>query len=396
MFESTILRSSKDNSPISVGQIAEALLYYQRVHIFIDRGTLFNLIKQLGIDRFLVLLEHPEISAVYCEEMLCVSSDPEKRSPFYSLLTAFFAGTQSHGKLRKLQDRLELELKQKGYQESEAMRFSRIFTKKVPKRKFSGDYFLKGGIVNAARSDLLDDVFIRKAVRSIITNETGSDTLCDNLKFEVTDSINGQLFVDTNIDLSLINQRRLRLRSSAEPLTIAHLLSKILNARADLALASFYGGDFVTSEISSSIIQVRHAELLRRTYLNAEMRQEFTNIVLPDSPSISEVIDSGERTFDEFLKLLDEAKKFKKWINGVNPDEGLIRSYQQDVSSPGWIQKLPAKVLRYVFTSQIGDFTENPFAEKIAGLADSFIIDKLFKGWRPNHFIDSKLSRFIE
>lgn len=396
MFENTILRSSKDSSPISAGQIAEALLYYQRVHIFIGRGTLFNLIQQLGINRFLALLERPEISAVYCEEMLFVSSDPEERAPFYSLLTAFFAGTQNHGKLRKLQDRLEWELKQKGYRESEAMRFSRIFTQKVPKRKFSGDYFLKGGIVSAAKSDLLDDVFVRKVMRSIITNETGDDTLCDNLKFEVIDSINGQLFVDTNIDLGLINQRRLRLQSSAEPLTIAHLLSKILNARADLALASFYGGDFVTSEISSSIIQVRHAELLKRTYLNAEMRQEFTNIVLPDSPSISEVIDSGERTFDEFLKLLDEAKKFKKWINGVNPDEGLIRSYQQDISSPGWIQKLPAKVLRYVFTSQIGDFTENPLVEKIAGLADSFIIGKLLKGWKPNHFVDNKLSKFVE
>lgn len=220
MFENTILRSSKDNSPISAGQIAEALLYYQKVHIFIDRGTLFNLIQQLGIDRFLVLLERPEISAVYCEEILCVSSDSEGRSPFYGLFTALFAGTQSHGKLRNLQDRLELELKQKGYRESEAMRFSRIFTKKVPKRKLSGNYFLKGGIVSAAKSDLLDDVFIKKAMHSIIASITGDNTFGDNLKFEVTDSINGQLFVDTNINLGLINQRRLRLQPSAEPLTM--------------------------------------------------------------------------------------------------------------------------------------------------------------------------------
>lgn len=133
MFESTILRSSKDNSPISVGQIAEALLYYQRVHIFIDRGTLFNLIKQLGIDRFLVLLEHPEISAVYCEEMLGVSSDSEGRSPFYGLLAAIFAGTQSHGKLKSLQDRLELELKQKGYQRIVSNAFFSHFYQKSSK-----------------------------------------------------------------------------------------------------------------------------------------------------------------------------------------------------------------------------------------------------------------------
>jgi hypothetical protein len=79
---------------------------------------------------------------------------------------------------------------------------------------------------------------------------------------------------------------------SVEPLTIAHLLSNILDARADLALASFYGGDFVTSAVTSSIIQVRHTELLRRSKLNVDSRRQFAEVVLPDSPSLAEVIDS--------------------------------------------------------------------------------------------------------
>jgi len=42
MFEHIVLRRTEGGLPISVGQIAEALLYYQKVHLFIDRGTLFN------------------------------------------------------------------------------------------------------------------------------------------------------------------------------------------------------------------------------------------------------------------------------------------------------------------------------------------------------------------
>jgi len=167
-----------------------------------------------------------------------------------------------------------------------------------------------------------------------------------------------------------------------------------LDARADLALASFYGGDFVTSAVTSSIIQVRHAELLRRSKLNEDSRQQFTEVVLPDSPSLAEVIDSGERSFDDFLRMLDRAARFKDWLKAVNPDEDLIRTYMRDVSSEGWVQRLPAKSLRYVLTLAL-DAT-NPVVGLFSGFVDNFVVEKLLAGWRPNHFVSGKLSQFVQ
>ncbi len=213
------------------------------------------------------------------------------------------------------------------------------------------------------------------------------------MKFEVINSDLG-MFVFTNVDLESINRRRVQAVPSVEPLTIAHLLSNILDARADLALASFYGGDFVTSAVTSSIIQVRHAELLRRSKLNVDSRQQFTEVVLPDSPSLAEVIDSGERSFDDFLCLLDRAARFKDWLKAVNPDDDLIRTYMRDVSSEGWIQRLPAKSLRYVLTLAL-DAT-NPAIGLVSGFVDNFVVEKLFSGWRPNHFVSGKLSPFVQ
>jgi hypothetical protein len=60
------------------------------------------------------------------------------------------------------------------------------------------------------------------------------------------------MFVFTNIDLESVNRRRAQAVPPVEPLTIAYLLNQILEARADLALASFYGGDFVTSRVVST------------------------------------------------------------------------------------------------------------------------------------------------
>jgi hypothetical protein len=101
---------------------------------------------------------------------------------------------------------------------------------------------------------------------------------------------------------------------------------------------SISAGKIAEAMLTSSIIQARHAELLRRSKLNAESRSTFIEVVLPDSPSIAEVADSGDRSIDEFFLLVDRAARFKDWLRAVNPDEDLIRTYLRDVSSEGWIQ----------------------------------------------------------
>lgn len=85
--------------------------------------------------------------------------------------------------------------------------------------------------------------------------------------------------------------------------------------------------------------------------------------------------------------------EINNWLKAVNPDEDLIRTYMRDISSEGWIQRLPAKKLRYVLTLAL-DAT-HPIAGLVAGFADNFIVEKLFSGWRPNHFVSGQLARFV-
>lgn len=280
-----------------------------------------------------------------------------------------------------------------GLPKKDAKQFSKAFLQRVPIRKFSGNYFLDGGIPAAAKLDLLDTEYAKQAIRQAVAAMPGGYVVGDELNLEVIESNLG-CFVFSNLNLDAINRRRSEVSPPVEPIAIAHLLSSLLDARADLALASFYGGDFVTSEVTSSIIQVRHTELLRRANLNATSRREFIEVVLPDSPSLAEVIDAGERTLDEFLLLLDKAARFKDWLKKVNPDEDLIRSYMRDITSEGWIQRLPAKSLRYILT--LGLDATNPVAGLAAGFMDNFVVEKLLSGWRPNHFIAGRLGPFLQ
>ena len=392
MFELVVLRRAEGGLPISAGQIAEALLYYRRVHVFIDRGTLFGLIKQLGPSAVLGLLQRSDFSAVYCEEILGTHTESVGAFQVQSFAAFTLAGDQTAGQLNSVTDRLPYEIERQGVDRKTAKRFADAFLRRVPVRRFSGDHFVQGGVTEAAKRDLLDITYTKQAIRRTLALSPGGYDPGESFKFDVIDTDIG-MHVFTDIDFLAINARRAGLPSPPDPLTIAHLLSTIQDARADIALASHYGGDFVTSEVASAIIRVRHEELLRRASLNQESRQQFAEVVLPDTPRLAEVIDSNERTFAEFLALLDRADRFKRWLHSVNPDEGLVRTYLRDVSSESWINSLPTKGARYVITQAL-DAT-NPVIGLVAGIVDNFLIEKLLGGWRPNHFVSKALGPFV-
>lgn len=393
MFEKTVLRRSSAGTPISSGELAEALLYYQNVHLIIDHGTFKTLVKQIGMPALLGLLKRPNVSAVYCEESVGTHTESVGAFQVHSYLAFTVTGHEKvGGHLEKRQERFEYLLQEEGYDKKQAAKSATLFLERVPVRRLTGDHYIKGGVTHAAKADLLDSEFADTAIRSALAKTPGCDALDGDFKFDVIDTDIG-FHVFTSLKLDQINQRRAMFTPSLEPLTVAMLLNHILDARADLALASFYGGDFVTSATTSAIVQVRHAELLRRTGLHAAAAAQFTEVLLPDTPALSEVIDSGERSFDEFLLLLDKAERFKQWLQAVNPDEGLVRTYIRDISSADWVQKLPAKSLRYMITGVLDQ--ANPVAGLIAGAVDNFLLEKLLGGWRPNHFVDTRLRPFV-
>lgn len=393
MFEKIVLRRSEGGAAISAGQIAEALLFYQNVHLVIDMGSFGQLVRQLGPGTLLSVLQRGDCTAVYCEESLGTHSENVGSMQTHSFVAFTLTGHEGIGTFKSREDRVAYMFRNEGVPSSDAKRFAKAFLRYAPPRKFSSDFYLNGGIPSAARRDLNDKDFVGAAVNASLARIPGATGLGDALRFDIIDSDLG-LYVFSNIDFELINRRRAGLVPSQEPVTAAHLLSNILDARADLSLASFYGGDFVSTEVTSSIIQIRYAEILRRGQLNEEQLTSFRQVTLPDYPSLRETIDSGQRTFKDFLLLLDKAARFKEWLKTAAVDEGLLRSYLAGVSKEGWVQSVPAKTVRYLFTTALE--SQYPLIGTAAAIADSFIVEKLLGGWRPNHFVENRLGPFLQ
>lgn len=394
MFEKIILRKSDKGPSLSAGELAEALLFYQNVHLILDFSSLGTLISQIGMPNIVSLLNRPNVSAIYCENSVATQTDTRNNISTHSFIAYSFAGDREVGQLHSRKQILEWILTKKhGYDKKKAKQLVERFRLKVPFRDLTGNHFIEGGIIEAARLDLFDESFIHSAVSLALEDYVGHENVPPSFRFQVHNYEKGfQIDTDLNFDeiTKLSNQRN----PSAGERNAAHLIGTVLDARADTVLASHYGGEFYTSGLTSRIICRKHSELLRRMKIETDELHEFSEIVVDTGPTLREVINSNERTFEEFLKLLDRAQKFKEFIQDVNPDEKLVKEYWEQVTSQGWINSLPTKVIRYVVGSVISAI--EPITGHAFSVADSFLLERILGGWRPNHFVEGQLKPFIE
>ena len=392
MFEKIILKSSDSGQPISLGELAEALLFYQNVHIILEYSSLTQIVSVIGMQKLLSLLSRQNVSAVYCEDSLGTHTQKSGMIEAHSFISFMISGDQTVGQLHKRKDRLEFILTRQGYSKKQAKVLIEQFRKKVPIRKLTDNYFVEGGIINAAWQDLSDPIFIHEATKRTLARQVGANFPLTDYKFEV-ETYHPNFYIKTNIDFSEINKKLKHINSQIDEITPAYLIQNILVGKADMILAANYGGEFYTSELSSEIIQLRHNNLLKRINLDKNELNIFKEITIAESPSIKEVINCGERSFDEFLSLLDKSSKFREWIHGVNPDVKIATAYLNEISAQSWVNKGPTKTLRYILSTTIGAL--EPISGAVFSAADTFILEKFLGGWHPSHFINQKLKPFL-
>lgn len=392
MFESIVLRNSGDAGNITLGAIAEALLFYQNTRIIIGQGTLVSLARNGDLGAVLDLIKQGRLQAVHCEETLCTLSNPFGAVSTFDFASSMLVGhEEEHGKNRL--ERVEISLRLNGIDRRKAKNQAQAFVDSVPLKSLTKDDYIKGGVLNAARQDAKNNFMLKGLLRAGLIAVPGGYDVGDDLHAEFVQSDLGY-FLFTNIDFPEINKRRALMDSALEPLTLNFLLALILESRADMHLAAFYGGDFATTSANSAMVRWRQAHLLKRTELNQQAKEQFSELVLTDYPTIREVIDGGDRPFTDFLKLLDKTHKFKTWLAKASPDQNLISQYIAALTKDTWADKVPTKGLRYLFSICAG--LADPTPGLLSGAADVFILDRFIKGWRPNHFVDDRLKPFLK
>jgi hypothetical protein len=151
----------------------------------------------------------------------------------------------------------------------------------------------------------------------------------------------------------------------------------------------------------SMVIEDKITNLLNKVDHSTRELQVFNHAVLGNSRAIAEAIDNGFIPFEDFIVTYEKSVKFRKWLDGLPYDANLAAEYYREVTADGWCAKLPAKAAKWVLFTGIGygiDLLGAGGIGTIAGLGlsaiDTFLLDRLLTGWRPNQFVQQELSRF--
>ncbi len=407
MFESITLRGGQSylDTNIDVGTFAEALLFYQNVHLVLDRSNLVLLVKDVGIDNFRLLLDSGACTATFFRDMTGVVGQPLSGTALTELQFVSFEFSGADAKARKLRDKEQfldpfMRDKNPNFPTGKLERlFERISVKHTDDLRVQGV-----GPIQAAQGDLDDGQYIWRAVTDLLKEFVPEFQASPSDYFRIKRLSESKFIIETNLNFDQLNTLyHARVPPGHSTITPDYLMAHMLTTRWNLALALKYGTDLVTSDISSHLLELRLRGILEKRSANAARLSRFENVILQKTKSVREAIDSGSLTFDNFMKLLEEADKFKRWLKGKPMDVDLVDSYYQEISKKGWIDKLPARATRFTLFTLLG-FGASALTSGAGGVAagvglaafDSFVIDKIVRGWKPNQFVEGSMKRILK
>ncbi|MFZ5553516.1 MAG: hypothetical protein ACOZCO_10395 [Bacteroidota bacterium] len=240
---------------------------------------------------------------------------------------------------------------------------------------------------------MANELYMTEAAKTVLEHYVPNYMKSVRLEFRIIQTEMGFVVLH-NLDFKKVNHElHQKISKETTSLTPALILNHIINACGEMALSSFYLSELVTTPLNHSLLSLQFKHLLLKRERSAEEIHSFQDIFLKGH-AIREAINSGERSISDFRKLLDHAKKFKNWVDGVKPESRLIAEYQKSSISGTWVDSLPIKTVRFAICAGLG--FSGDATGLLASVTDSFLLDKILKGWRPHHFVQGELTKFVD
>jgi len=411
MFESICIRHNQDTgSPLDLGFLAEALLYYRRVHICADRGTLTFLARTLGPDVLLELLQSNHMSLDYWENIAVVIT---RRDPGYHERYRFETADMPHAHLQHVAPELLQGLLGKS---GKGRRMANRLMSYITPRFFGSDR------TDQPPSDLGDERYLHEAVAEVLKGFVPEYSLPSPFVFKILQDrlppgavppdphgfdANPEwpyFRIETNVDFTRANELlHRRVPAAGMSLSPAYLVGFVNGSKIDLLDTSQMSAEIALSPIRSAVLKCRFAGILARRFGSGEKIEAFHEFAIGNASSVREAVNSGARNFSDVMRLLQSAEKFKDWIQGRPDDADLRREYCRSISRTDWADLLPTKSIRWSIFAAANialGLATTPTAGVLGGLGlsilDSLLLDKIIKGWRPNQFIEGDLRTFVQ
>ncbi|WP_417266394.1 hypothetical protein [Brumimicrobium sp.] len=383
MLKEITIKSS-NHLPTDLGQVAECMLFYERVNLICNFGFFIKLINSNQVYSFIDLMKTEGLNVYISDNVFAFGNS--KIIPDWNniVLTSNSAHLSQFERLERM---IVKTTGRRGY--------GRRLTSKIIDN--SSPFENKAEVMQHVLADFEDNVYMKRAIaysanEYIVNGKIESELVEFDLK-----KINGGILLKTNLNTEFIESKEGQ--RAFDNITI---LGNVLDTRADANIATEFGSDISTSNINTLLLEYKVNDILTRSSKNRTSLNNFSKLYLPNGKPIRNAINSNERSLTEFMRLLEKADKFKSWLNNFDGDKDILTEYYNAVSKESWVDKLPAKGFRWTFFTGAGilsDIAASGGLGTLIGiglsLGDTFLLDKMIKGWKPNSFIDNEVAKFL-
>jgi hypothetical protein len=402
MFKSVTVTSGN----FDVGLIAEALVYYEEVYVVASRGALVDMAKAFGPRNLEKLFEAGQLHVSFERVGYAVRTD---QIPFtvHSFGDVGLVATEDGRKIRDAHDEIEVTLQRELGKSAD----SRALTNLLAKYSTVSETHRK--IIEAANSDMQDREYLTRACAAWLATIVPEYQMPKNFRIEPEDTGSGFVIL-TGLDFDEINRfYHRRIPKTHSSVTPAYFLAHIIDVRKELAFSAESESDIWLSASNSVVLQEKTKSLLARTGRAAKDIDVFHDVVF-EGRDFREAVNTGRRSVDDILKLLDDqqTRKFKAWLSRQPDDAKLVEEFHRTVfARDGWWTKVPFKagklslfaaaglgVDTLVGTAGLGVLAGAAMsagADIALGASDEFLQAKLGKGWKPSQFVEGPAKKFL-
>jgi hypothetical protein len=364
------------------------MLYYERVSFILDGRVFSSLWRQLGRDGVESLLNHPTLRVEITPEMPAIYNHTDNYVRTHKPIYMSLAGDKAHS--IKARD-----------------------TARILHHMVSRDLEVSLDEVKQVIKNLSDTRYSK-----ILNQEISADSLFESL---IRDSDSMKLFVKRYVERNgngVDNDKLNGLQVHVEKINDSFLLSSNINLEDispgcnfdsdwgcvlpivldyvhDLYISQARSTDIISSSEVVPIANQRIDLSIKRAIALENRLSVFEEFAFDEARPFGAAYNMGKITLRDALSIIDQSRKFRDWLQDIPYNADIIKEYHVALNRETILGKLPGTVSRFCFFTG-GGLLLDAFASTgiatAAGLGlstfDTFVLDRLLQGWRPDIFVE--------
>lgn len=372
------------------GSLCESLLFFGSVHLVIDLATLGAIIQANFLEDLIPLLKAGYLTANYSPQapVLITENKNGLREHFFTVIR--ITGDPNARKLRNV-DQLETQLMRLIADKGAARKYCRQLADLISFKNLENN-----GVPELSRSDITDPKIAKEIARMALRSRGIPENQIKFSNVHVVPLENNKFAISTDIDFDYLRQ----FLPEGERATFSQndLFPAIGDARFDIGIAASQSAAFVGNEKNEAIVNMILERSLGAQFNRETVSRQIYDFISVSTPTIREAINSGERTPQEFIRLIEKASPFQKWLQQQNPNSDLVTEMLREKSQADWLESLPVKAMRFGLFKAIGNIADfaSPGASIVTDSIDTFLVERLGKSWRPHYFVENNLRGFLD